>query len=168
MTKTIWTPLAAAALLGTFVTAPVAAYAAPTPTATRPAAAEARVTCAQVGHKVYRGGPGYAKELDRNNDGVGCEDQPDLGRVSNVVPGADRSAWCSEITRRNIPKGDPQYSTARDRDLDGIACESGTDDDFTTSAPSRSATPTKPANRSAASKPASAKDSRGGLAKTGA
>lgn len=96
--------------------------------------------------------PYYSSDLDRNNDGVACEDETAGGGVivepvppvAPQPPAADpevgdvphEGAWawdnCSEAYAAgvsNIPAGSPGYGTHLDSDLDGIGCEVDGNDD---------------------------------------
>ena len=93
-------------------------------------------------YNIQAGDSRYGAHLDRDLDGVGCENSDygltpvdtTPGTVSPEVVDPTTTAvfgTCADALaagRSNIPLGDPAYATHLDRDLDGIACEMGTDE----------------------------------------
>ncbi|WP_234433376.1 excalibur calcium-binding domain-containing protein, partial [Streptomyces sp. NRRL WC-3549] len=89
---------------------------------------------------VYRGDPGYAAHLDRDNDGVGCEPYGRSGSSGGSSGGSSSTgggggtggggstyyANCSAVRAAGaapIHRGEPGYASHLDRDGDGVACE---------------------------------------------
>lgn len=87
-------------------------------------------------YNIHIGAPGYAPDLDRDGDGVACEDgsQPHtLAPVPapEVAPGPvvvgpaafPNCAAAAAAGQFNIPIGAPGYGAHLDSDSDGVACE---------------------------------------------
>lgn len=89
---------------------------------------------------IYRGEPGYAKHLDRDNDGIACEvATKTTKRASSTKPAQTQTqpqtkAQTQDVYYKNcsearaagaapIYRGEPGYRKGLDRDNDGIACE---------------------------------------------
>lgn len=104
--------------------------------------ANCSAAAADGAYNIQAGDSRYGAHLDRDLDGVGCENSnygltpvnPLPGAVPSEVSGPASTAvfeTCADALaagRTNIPLGDPAYATHLDRDLDGIACEAGTDE----------------------------------------
>ncbi|WP_308307522.1 excalibur calcium-binding domain-containing protein [Streptomyces sp. ISL-10] len=83
---------------------------------------------------VHEGDPGYARHLDRDGDGVGCEPYSggsggsggNGGSSGGTSGGSTYYANCSAVRAAGaapIHAGDPGYGRHLDRDGDGVACE---------------------------------------------
>ncbi|WP_326697706.1 excalibur calcium-binding domain-containing protein [Streptomyces sp. NBC_01754] len=92
---------------------------------------------------VYRGDPGYAAHLDRDNDGVGCEPYGSSSSSGGSSGGSSSTggssggsgggggggtyyANCTAVRAAGaapIHRGEPGYASHLDRDGDGVACE---------------------------------------------
>lgn len=101
-------------------------------------------------YNIQRGDSRYGAHLDREGDGVGCENSAypltpvdtAPGYVPPVTPPATSPdapraqsgvfANCTEARAAgavNIPAGDPRYGLHLDRDRDGFGCDASGDDD---------------------------------------
>ncbi|WP_416828992.1 excalibur calcium-binding domain-containing protein [Ectobacillus polymachus] len=84
---------------------------------------------------IKKGEPGYAPKLDRDGDGIACEDSDFESNSSHSSQPASQPqqsqdnvfyANCTAVRKAGkapLHKGDPGYSSKLDRDGDGIACE---------------------------------------------
>ena len=68
---------------------------------------------------IREGEHGYGPHLDRDSDGIACEEQPSMTQGEYENCDAARADG-----RSDIPATDPEYAEHLDRDKDGIACES--------------------------------------------
>ncbi|UDY34302.1 excalibur calcium-binding domain-containing protein [Dermatobacter hominis] len=131
--------------------APTAPAASPLPTARAQVFFSSCEEASRAGYwNMRRGEPGYSANLDRDGDGIACDDpsnQPTQGTAPAVttptpapqVAGASQTqpyANCTEARadgQTNIPASSPVFQPGLDADNDGIGCEQGESGTATTS-----------------------------------
>lgn len=89
---------------------------------------------------IHKGSPYYSTKLDRDGDGVACDNNgrrnpPPTTTPNQPQPPVSDPVWAWENCPTafangvaNIPAGTPGYGTHLDSDLDGIGCEANGED----------------------------------------